>query len=79
MIQHSTKKIVWHFLQLMVSIICSGIGQEMEDEAQGTMEDLVRWLWRTNVLNQKYDLLYSSCYNFGKAVSNHVAVNKRYA
>ena len=40
------------------------------------MKDLLKWLWRKDVLNEEYSFLSRNCQDSAKIVFNHVAVSK---
>ena len=49
-----------------------------EDRADKSVNDLIDWLWKSDELNNKYNLVNRNCQDFGKKVFNFVAASERF-
>ena len=49
-----------------------------EDRADQSVNDLIDWLWKSDELNNKYNLVNRNCQHFGKKVFNFVAASERF-
>ena len=47
------------------------------DAGKKSMKDLIKWLYKTNKINDKYNYLSSNCKHFGKCVFNFMALDKK--